>query len=67
MKVNEKPNKFKTCQDCQDRSIDPNCHATCEGYLHRRKIYDNMRDEKKVERERANMIDEYIIKKVWKR
>ena len=27
--------KFKSCQDCPDRSIEPNCHETCEGYLFR--------------------------------
>ena len=27
--------KFKTCKDCPDRSINPPCHETCEGYLFR--------------------------------
>lgn len=33
--------KFKDCRDienncdCPDRSISPNCHITCEGYLYR--------------------------------
>ena len=29
--------KFKTCQNCPDRSIHPNCHNTCEGYLARQR------------------------------
>lgn len=28
-------NKFETCKDCPDRSIDPNCHDSCKGYLYR--------------------------------
>ena len=28
-------NKFETCQGCEDRTIEPNCHMTCEGYLFR--------------------------------
>ena len=27
--------KFETCQGCEDRSIEPNCHINCEGYLFR--------------------------------
>lgn len=27
--------KYKTCKDCPDRSISPNCHSICEGYLDR--------------------------------
>lgn len=25
--------KEKTCKDCRDRTIEPNCHMTCEKYL----------------------------------
>ena len=25
-------NKFKTCKDCPDRTVEPNCHDTCKGY-----------------------------------
>lgn len=24
--------KYKTCKDCPDRSVDPPCHDNCEGY-----------------------------------
>lgn len=27
--------KSKTCKDCPDRSVVPNCHNDCEGYLER--------------------------------
>lgn len=27
--------KFKTCKDCKDRTVIPNCHMTCEGFLYR--------------------------------
>lgn len=28
-------NKFESCENCPDRSIEPNCHNTCRGYLFR--------------------------------
>ena len=28
-------NKFHSCSGCPDRTIEPNCHATCSGYLYR--------------------------------
>ena len=28
-------NKFHTCYGCPDRSIEPNCHLSCEGYKYR--------------------------------
>lgn len=27
--------KSKTCKDCPDRTVIPNCHDDCEGYLER--------------------------------
>lgn len=27
--------KSKTCKDCPDRTVFPNCHDACEGYLER--------------------------------
>lgn len=27
--------KLLTCENCPDRSIEPNCHETCEGYKYR--------------------------------
>lgn len=26
---------YKSCQGCPHRTAEPNCHATCEGYLAR--------------------------------
>ena len=28
-------NKYDTCMNCPDRTIEPNCHMTCESYLSR--------------------------------
>lgn len=28
-------NKFESCEGCPDRTIEPNCHITCEGYIFR--------------------------------
>ena len=44
--------KYKTCKNCPDRSIDPPCHETCEGYKARcqeqKRINDNRRASQKV-------------------
>lgn len=46
--------KFKTCQGCQDRSIEPNCHMTCEGYLFR---CENIRKSKERKNENCDYAD----------
>ena len=37
--------KFKTCKDCPDRSVEPNCHSTCEGYIARCKQNEERRKQ----------------------
>lgn len=39
-------NKFETCEECPDRSIEPNCHNTCRGYLYRREKIAERKKEK---------------------
>ena len=41
--------KFKTCKDCPDRQIEPNCHMHCEGYLCRTKRSKEISEKKKQE------------------
>lgn len=32
-------NKFISCRNCPDRTIEPvNCHSVCKGYLYRKSI-----------------------------
>lgn len=44
--------KFKSCkdletgEDCPDRTAQPNCHSTCEGYLHRCEVNQKIRDKR---------------------
>lgn len=38
--------KFETCKDCADRTVEPNCHMTCEGYLFRSKEAEKVRRER---------------------
>lgn len=49
-------NKFITCKDCPDRSVEPNCHETCKGYLYRQSERD------KVSKERRKNFDYYEYK-----
>ena len=30
--------KEKSCKDCPDRTVQPNCHETCKGYIKRCEI-----------------------------
>lgn len=47
--------KFKTCKDCPDRTIQPNCHTTCEGYIYRCKI----NEERKANERKAKEFDSF--------
>ena len=38
--------KYETCQGCEDRTIEPNCHMTCEGYLFRCEKLKKMKEGK---------------------
>lgn len=49
--------KFRTCQNCPDRSVEPNCHMTCEGYLFR------CEKLKKAKEGREDTIEYYDFKK----
>lgn len=40
-------NKFNTCWNCPDRSIEPNCHETCKGYLYRQAERDKRNKERR--------------------
>ena len=42
-------NKFETCQGCKDRSVEPNCHMTCEGYKFRQKKNEEERKKRQQE------------------
>ena len=33
--IGQGQNKFVTCKGCPDRTIEPNCHTVCRGYLYR--------------------------------
>lgn len=55
--------KFKTCKDCPDRSISPNCHNTCEGYLERCRKNE---ERKKREREHSAYVQTFYKPKVYK-
>ena len=39
-------NKFKSCKDCPDRCAEPNCHDTCEGYIHRTNEWHSQKEER---------------------
>lgn len=44
-------NKFNSCADCPDRSVSPNCHVTCEGYLFRSRRREELKEKKKRDQE----------------
>ena len=49
-------NKFDSCYGCPDRTIDPNCHDTCEGNLYR------VAEREKEKKERRKDFDYYQYK-----
>ena len=53
--------KFKRCpSDCPDRSIEPNCHETCEGYLFRCEENKKKRQRRRVETDFYNFKKERV-------
>lgn len=44
-------NKFESCKGCPDRSVEPNCHTTCKGYLYRKQKSDATVGVRKTERQ----------------
>ena len=40
-------NKFHTCYGCPDRSIEPNCHLSCEGSKYRTEKAAEIKEEKR--------------------
>lgn len=44
-------NKFKTCKDCPDRVVEPNCHDTCKGYKARQEQNAKLVEAKRKDRE----------------
>jgi hypothetical protein len=42
-------NKFVTCKGCLDRTVEPNCHTVCKGYLYRTKKRQTINDIKRVD------------------
>ena len=37
----------KLCKDCKDRSVEPNCHITCESYKKYKKEKEDISEKKK--------------------
>ena len=44
-------NKFESCRNCPDRTVEPNCHETCRGYIFRQKQQEKIRKSKQAEYE----------------
>lgn len=57
------PNKFETCRNCKDRTVEPNCHNTCQGYIARQK----KKEEIKTAKNLGKTIDRYKTESITKR
>ena len=55
-------NNFKTYKDCPDRTLEPNCHETCEGYKYRLKEAEKLKEVKRKER----AVDDFKVEAVEK-
>lgn len=47
--IGQGPNKFATCKGCPDRTIEPNCHTVCRGYLYRAERAKKIREAKQTD------------------
>lgn len=47
-------NKFHTCKGCPDRTVEPNCHNTCQGYIYRHEQFEKRREKAKSEADIKN-------------
>ena len=47
-------NKFHTCKGCPDRTVEPNCHNTCQGYIYRQEQFEKRREKAKSEADIKN-------------
>lgn len=58
-------NKFISCDGCTDRSVIPNCHGSCEGYIFRQKKRQEIADRQKKDGDYLNFKKSvvYISKK----
>ena len=56
-------NKEESCEDCPDRTIDPNCHETCEGYIKRQAKQEKIKEERRKNFEYCQYRDEPLRKR----
>lgn len=56
-------NKFHTCYGCPDRSIEPNCHATCRGYIYRQEEIERRSKERRKNFDYYQYKDDVMTKK----
>ena len=54
--------KFISCKNCPDRTVEPNFHMTCEGYIFRCEKKEKMREEKNQTRDSGNFKREAVRK-----
>ena len=59
-------NKYKTCKDCPDRTVQPNCHMTCEGYKARQRQRQEA-DRKRLTEYGTDMFQYEVKKKLRKK
>lgn len=56
-------NKFNSCEGCPDRTVEPNCHMSCEGYTFRKNRIEKFTQVKKEQQ----TIDNYEMSQIIKR
>ena len=54
-------NKFHTCYGCPDRSVEPSCHISCEGYKYRTEKAAEIKREKRKETEYCEFKSERVL------
>lgn len=57
-------NKFKTCKDCPDRTVEPNCHDKCKGYKARQEQNAKLVEAKRKDRDFTSFKVEAVEKTI---
>ena len=52
----------KLCKDCKDRSVEPNCHTTCESY----KKYKKEKEDINKKKTKLNALDSWFFDSLTK-
>ena len=58
--------KDKSCEDCPDRSVEPDCHMDCKGYKKRQKRQEKINKARRIENDYRDFKGERVRESIKK-